>query len=493
MDHGRSEVSPGRLSGRGQIDAFLREANPVEAIVLWLGGEDSARTGGTRGNLVRRLTHDVSVIDALLSEQVSVILRHPEFQKLEAAWRGLSYLTEEADLVEGIKIKLLSTSWAEVSRDMTRAMEFDQSQLFRKVYTEEFGMPGGEPIGLLVGDYEIQHQPSPDHPSDDVPVLQGLTEVAAAAFAPLVMSASPGLFGIESFDELELPINLQSVFSSPEYTRWRSFRESEDSRFIALTLPRILLRLPYADNDDRVDGFRFKEISHDDGGASYLWGNSAFAFAAVVIRAFGNSGWLSDIRGVEVDRLAGGLVLGLTADSHATDRAGLVPKPVTDIQISDGLDKDLTDFGLLSLSACKDTELAAFYSSPSIQKPKVYDRAVATTNARISATLQHVLCTSRFAHYLKVMARDKVGTFLTADDVQRYLNSWLLNYCTQADDASADIKARYPLREGNVQVRERPGRPGDYLCTIHLMPHYQFDQVVSSVELVTQLSGTRAS
>lgn len=483
----------GLVSSRGGIDAFLRRANPLEAIAVWLGVDDLSHSGYDLEGLLRRLSHDVSMIDALLSEQVSAILHHTEFQKLEAVWRGLSYLTEEADQAEGVKIKVLSASWTEVSRDMNRAMEFDQSQLFRKVYTEEFGMPGGEPIGLLIGDYEVQHQSSPDHRSDDIPVLQGLAEVAAAAFSPFIAGVSPGLLGIESFDELELPINLQAVFSSPEYTRWRSFRENEDSRFLALTLPRIMLRRPHGDNDGRADGFRFQEVVADDQGSGYLWGNAAFAFAAVVIRSFGASGWLSDIRGVEVDRLAGGLVLGLPGDSYETDREGLVPKPATDVQISDGLDKDLAEFGLLSLSACKDTELAAFYSSPSLQKPKVYDKAVATTNARISATLQHVLCTSRFAHYLKVMARDKVGSFLTATEVERFLNTWLLNYCTQADDASADIKARYPLREGNVQVKERPGRPGDYLCTIYLKPHYQFDQVVSSVELVTQLSGTRAS
>ena len=473
------------------IDRFLGAASPVEALRIWLGDQDLAALIDNPRDLARRLNRDVALLDGVLSEQVNAILHHKTFQRLEATWRSLSYLADCAEGIETAKIKTLNVSWADLARDIARAMEFDQSQLFRKVYSEEFGMPGGEPISILIGDYEVQHRPSKNHPTDDIDVLQGVAQVAAAAFAPFIAGASPAMFGLDLFGDLEQPLNLRSIFAQPEYGRWRSFRGNEDSRFIGLTVPRIILRRPYADDGSREDGFRFQEETDGDGPEGYLWGRGSIAFAAVVIRAFGESGWLADIRGVETDRLGGGVVENLPIPSYQSDAPGVVLKYGTEVEITDQLSRDLDEFGFLPLTHCRDTAYAAFYGSSSVQRPKVYDSTIATQNARLSATMQHVLCTSRFSHYLKVMTRDKTGSIISPQEVEIYLNSWLLQYCSADDDATPEMKARYPLREASVQVREREGKPGEYLCTIHLRPHFQFDQIVSSIKLVTQLSAGR--
>ena len=480
----------GGSKGIDAFAAFLREEDFALALYRWYG-EAQVRDGlSNRLGFVRRLNQDISVIDALMAEQLQMILHHPAFQKLESAWRGVRYLTERDGHGDGVKIKVLNVSWREISRDVSRAAAFDQSQMFKKIYSDEFGMAGGEPIGLLVGDYEIRHRPMPDYRLDDLATLEGLGHAAAAAFAPVIVAASPALFGLDHIADIEQPLDYEAIFSQPEYHRWRSFQKREDARFIAVALPRVLMRQPYDDRGHRVDGFRFAEDLDADDAGSYLWANPAFAFASVAMRAFRETGWLADVRGVVPDVISSGLVTGLPLIDMTTDRPGLILKSVTEARISDAIDRELTDLGFLTLSASRETGDAAFYGSSTIQTAKIHDRKIATSNARLSASLQHILCASRFAHYVKVQARDRIGGFLMADELSHMLNSWLLGYCNASENIGPELSARYPLRNAGVQVKEQPGQPGSFLCKIHLEPQFQFDHVASSVNLVTELMQT---
>jgi type VI secretion system ImpC/EvpB family protein len=470
------------------LDEFLREPSPREALLRWLAWRAPDAEHFSKDEVVRLLGRDVARLDALLTRQVNAILHHPRFQRLEASWRGLRYLTEQADGAENVKIRVLSVSWSEIARDLERAIEFDQSQLFRKVYNDEFGTPGGEPFGLLLGDYEIRPRPSAEHPVDDVAALGAISQVAAAAFAPFVAGVHPSMFGLDQFSELEQPLHLDKTFNQLEYLKWNAFRQTEDARFVGLTLPRVLMRLPYEDDGSRVDGFRFHEDVASPDRSAYLWGNAAYAFGAVVVRAFAETGWLAGIRGVERDALKGGLAPGLPVHCFSTDRHGVAPKCSTDVVVGDFQEQELSELGFISLCHCADTEFSAFYGNHSVQIPKRYDEAAATMNARISAMLQYMLCVSRFAHYLKVAARDKIGAFSEAHECEDYLNHWLQQYVTSDSEAPTEVKARYPLREASVRVREHPGKPGSYLCVAHLWPHLELDEATSTLKVTTELS-----
>jgi type VI secretion system ImpC/EvpB family protein len=469
---------------------FLAEPSPLKALALWVG-EERLRALRDKTALRNLLSRDIARIDALLSEQVNAILHHPQFQGLEASWRGLRYLVEGADPEEGIKVRVLSVSWKELARDAERAAEFDQSQLWRKIYNEEFGMPGGEPFGVLIGDYELRHRPAADHPIDDLDVLESISHVAAAAFAPFLAAASPALLGLESFNQLERPMELGKIFQHEEYLRWRSFRDSEDSRFVGLTLPRVLMRLPYRADGSRADGFRFHEDVEGPDSRKYLWGNAAYAFGAVLLRAFTESRWLAEIRGVKRDELGGGLVTGLPVHSFGMEAAGVAGKCSTELTITDQQEKELGDLGFVPLCHLKDTEHCAFYGNASVQKPKTYTEIAATMNARISSMLQYMLCVSRFAHYLKVRTQYKIGGFTEAQMLEDDLNRWINDYVAPDAEASPAVKAKFPLREAQVQVKEAPGRPGSYQCVMHLMPHYQLDTVTASVSLKTEMGPGR--
>jgi len=423
-----------------------------------------------------------------LSRQLNAILHHARFQGLEASWRGVAYLLARAEGSESVKVKLLNVSWAEVCRDLERAIEFDQTQVFLKVYSEEFGMPGGEPYGLLVGDYEVQHRRSADHPTDDVAALQALSGVAAAAFSPFIVGCSPAFLGLDSFRGLGLPIDLRTAFRGPEYARWRSLQATEDSRFIAITLPQVLMRLPYRDDGSRVDGFRFREEVEDPGNTGYLMGNAVYAFASLVIRAYMTSGWFAEIRGTPRDALAGGIVEDLPVEWFGTDAPGLAIRYSTDVSISEYQERELSDLGLIPLCKVKNTRLSAFYSNQSLQVPATYTTLVASVNSRLSAMLQYVLCVSRFSHFIKIIGRDRVGSYTTAQECEAFLQKWLTKHCLGSNDPSPEMRARYPLHSGKVQVRDVPGKPGTYTCTVHLQPHFQFDAIVSAFKLVTELA-----
>jgi type VI secretion system ImpC/EvpB family protein len=450
----------------------------------------------TREQIIRRVGREIARLDELIARQVNAILHHPAFQKLEASWRGLKYLVETLPEDNTVKLKVLSLTWAELVADQGRALEFDQSHLFRKVYEAEFGHPGGEPYGLLLGDYTIHHQPP-----DDLETLAKVAGVSAAAFAPFITGVHPSFFGLDRFTELERSLDLPKIFEQLDYIKWRGLRQAEDSRFVGLTLPHILLRLPYGTPGAPRDALGLREDVAGPDRSKYLWGNSVYAFGAVVIRSFVHSQWLADIRGVRtgVDSHGtrvclddAGLVSGLPVHSFATDRLGVAIKCTTDVIITDSQEKGISELGFIPLCHCHDTEFSAFYSNQSIQKPATYDDPRASANARLSVMLQYMLCVARFAHYIKVIARDMTGSMVTAETCEDELRKWLQNYVTGSDSAGPETKARYPLREARVQVRELPDRPGSYTCQIHLRPHYQLDQMFMSVRLSTKLAEGRS-
>ncbi|MDB5306037.1 MAG: type secretion protein [Gemmataceae bacterium] len=479
-----------RTEPAGRLDQFLRETDPAEAVRLWFGAIPEKWKDDLKRRLVRALNQDVGRLDDLISVQLNAVLHHHEFQKLEAAWRGLWFLADSVPEGAHVKVRVLNASWKELVKDQERALEFDQSHLFRKVYNDEFGTPGGEPFGLLVGNYDVCHRPFPDHPTDDVATLRGISAVAAAAFAPFVTGVDPRFLELDSFTGLELPMDVGRTFEQLDYLKWRQFREAEDARFVGLVLPRVLYRRPYGDDPGRADGFEFREDTAAPDRAGYLWGNPAFALAAVTVRAFAETAWLADIRGTRPEVENGGRVVGLPAVGYGTG-TGETPRSVTDAHITDVREKELTDLGFIPLCHTPGAAEAAFYTTPSAQHPKAFTDPVATANARLSAMLQYILCVSRFAHYLKVMIRDRVGSYTTPESVEDSLNKWLVGYVVANDNASPETKARYPLREGKAQVREIEGKPGAYQCSIYLRPHFQLDQVSAGIRLTTQLS-TRA-
>ncbi len=471
------------------LDGFLEEPDAGRALIKWFGaGSQWLRRPLSRRRLLHALDRDIAALDRALSAQVNAILHEPRFQRLEASWRGLVYLVTESETDERIWLRVLSLGWTELCRDLERAMEFDQSQLFAKVYSEEFGMPGGVPFGVLIGDYEVQHRRTPGHPTDDVAALKALSHVAAAAFAPIMLGCSPIMLGVDNFAGLGVPVDLTGTFRHVDYARWNSFQDSEDARFVGLVLPRVLMREPHRDVSHRIDRFRFHEEAAARDVDRYLWGTAVYAFAGVLIRAFSQFGWFADIRGAPRDRLAGGMVTNLPVACFATDRIGVVPRYSTDVAVSERQEMELSGLGFVPLSHCHDTPFSAFFANQSAQRAKRYDRPAATINAQLSAMLQYILCVSRFSHYIKVIGRDRVGALGTPGEVQSMLSRWLQRYITANENAPAEEKARYPLSEASVQVREVEGRPGNYHCTIHLKPHFQLDQVVSSFKLVTELA-----
>ena len=462
------------------LERFLGAQDPAAALAAYTEGY-----GGSALPVALWLSRQVALIDEQIEEQLNAILHAPAFKAMEARWRGLQALVDEATPYDNVRVRVLDVSWREICRDLDRAAEFDQSQLFNLIYSNEFGTPGGEPFGVLLGDYYIAHRPYDDHAHDDVDALRALTQIAAASFAPLVLAAAPQLFGIDTFAELSPTINFVNIFKQAEYLKWRSLRELEDARFIAVTLPGVLLRHPYREEQHTRGGLRFNEHCADV--EDYLWGNGAFALGTILIREFGEVGWFSHIRGMPRDHLGGGMVTHFKPlpQRVSGDQRHHILTPVL---ITDGMERELAELGLMSLCHCYETPFAAFHSNPSLQQARQHSDKGASANARISAMLQQILCASRFAHYIKVLIRDKVGSFLTEQDCERYLQRWLEQYTTGRDDLSWEMRARYPLRSARVLVRELPGKPGTYSCVIHLKPHYVADQLVSELKLTTELA-----
>jgi type VI secretion system protein ImpC len=419
----------------------------------------------------------IAQIDHLLSIQVNEIMHHAAFQKLEASWRGLKYLLDQSETNDKLKIKVLNVSKRELLKDLQRAPEFDQSALFKKVYEEEFGVFGGAPFAAMIGDYQFGKGP------EDIELLERISQTAAGAHAPFLSAASPEFFNLESYANLDAPRDLSKVFDNTEYAKWKSFRQSEDSRYVGLTAPRMLLRLPYGRKTKQVEAFQYEEDVDGTDHEKYLWGNSAYALGTRLTNAFALYGWCAAIRGVE----GGGLVEGLPVHNFYTDDGDLAMKCPTEVQITDRREKEMADQGFIPLVHSKGNDFAAFFSVQSCQKPKLYDKDAANANARLSTQLPYIFAVSRFAHYLKAMMRDKLGSFMSRSDCERFLNQWIQNYVTPDDTASPIVKASHPLREARIDVAEVPGKPGVYRATAFLRPHFQLDELSVGLRLVADV------
>ena len=432
-------------------------------------------------NLAATIDARVAELDRLISAQLSAVMHAPQFQKLESSWTGLNYLVRNSATGQNLKIKMLNATKRELVKDFQSALEFDQSTMFKKIYEEEFGTFGGAPFGALLGDFEITRQP------EDMYFIEQMSHVAAAAHAPFISSASPELFGLETYSDLGKPRDLSKVFDTAEYSKWKTFRESEDSRYVGLTLPRFLGRLPFNPADGATtEGFNFVEDVDGTDHQKYLWCNAAYAFGTKLTGAFEDYGWCAAIRGVE----GGGLVEDLPTHTFKTDEGEVALKCPTEIAITDRREKELSDLGFISLVHCKNTDYAAFFGAQSAQKPRKYNNDAANANAVLSAQLQYIFAVSRIAHYMKAMMRDKIGSFTAASHVEDFLNRWLTQYVLLDDNASQEQKAQFPLREASVQVSEVPGRPGVYRAVSFLRPHFQLDELSVSLRLVAELPGS---
>jgi type VI secretion system protein ImpC len=419
----------------------------------------------------------IAQIDHLLSIQLNEILHHASFQKLEASWPGLKYLLDQSETSDKLKIKVLNVNKKELLRDLQRAPEFDQSALFKKVYEEEYGVFGGSPFGALIGDYEFNRTP------EDIELLEKVAQVASAAHAPFLSAAAPEILNMDSFTNIDAPRDMAKIFDSTEYAKWKSFRQSDDSRYVGLCLPHILMRLPYGKDNKTIETFNYEEGVDGSDHGKYLWGNAAYALGARLTNAFAMYGWCASIRGVE----GGGLVEGLPTHTFATDEGDVALKCPTEAPITDRREKELADLGFVPLVHCKGTDYAAFFSAQSAQKQKLYDNEAANANARLSTQLPYILAISRFAHYMKAMMRDKIGSFMSRSECESFLNSWILQYTVGNDNVSAAVKAQRPLRDARIEVSEVPGKPGVYRAVAFLKPHFQLDELTVSLRLVAEL------
>jgi len=458
----------------------------VEQAVLTLAQQALSQTNLISADVLMSVEAMIAELDRKLSQEVNMILHHPEFQKLESAWRGLHYLVNNTESDEMLKISVMNISKLDVGKTLKKfkGTSWDQSPLFKKIYEEEFGQFGGEPFGCLVGDYYFDHSPP------DVELLGEMSKVAAAAHTPFIAAASPTLMQMNSWQELANPRDLTKIFTTPEYAPWRSLRGSEDSRYIGLAMPRFLARLPYGAKTSPVEDFDFEEETAGGDHAAYAWANSAYAMAVNINRSFKMWGWCTRIRGVE----SGGAVEGLPTHTFPTDEGGVAMKCPTEIAISDRREAELAKNGFMPLLHRKNSDFAAFIGAQSLQKPAEYDDPDATANANLSARLPYLFACCRFAHYLKCIARDKVGTFKERDDMSRWLNKWIMNYVDgDPANSSEEVKSRKPLAAAEVTVEEIPGNPGYYSSKFFLRPHYQLEGLTVSLRLVSTLPSQKVA
>ncbi|UCX04440.1 type VI secretion system contractile sheath large subunit [Shewanella glacialimarina] len=482
--------TPQKLKNKHLVERFLRESDSTRSLLLWLENSHHSLTLFDKTSVLPFLLKAIDQIDKQLEQQINAIIHHASFQALEASWRGVLYLVEQQnmhDKDQKVKVKMLDCCWQTLSKDINKAIEFDQSEFFKLIYNNEYDMSGGEPFGALIGDYQISHKNRPGVSMSDIDVLKDISRTAAAAFAPFIASASPSLFGADDFSDLSAHMNIGKIFEQQEYIKWNSLRKMDDARFIGLTLPNILMRSPYLIDGTRSEGFKFKE-SIKNPKKDHLWGNAAYAFGGVIIRAFSESGWFGQIRGLEPGARKKGLVCDLAVCQYETDLYRKRNKPSIDLLISDKAEKALSDLGFIPLSPVSGCEHLVFYSNASVQQPPKYELLEDSINAKLSSMLQYILCVSRFAHYIKVIGREKIGSLQSAEACQRDLQLWLHKYTTASEVSSEDVRSQYPLRNAQVQVREMRGKPGHYYSIIQLQPHFQLDQMVSSIKLVTELT-----
>ncbi len=459
-----------RERGQDLIQALVNEA--MAGTVVW------------QRSVTKTIDRAIEQLDAAMSKQLAAIMHRPELQKLEGTWRGLNYLVMNSETGKDMQIRVLNIPKRELFKDLDRAIEFDQSQMFKKMYETEFGMPGGTPYGALIGDYEFTNHP------EDIDILSKMSQIGAASFCPFLTAAAPELFSLDDYTQLAKPRDLQKTFLDIKYTKWNSFRESEDSRFVVMTMPRVLSRLPYGASTRTIDEFKYEEVELDDRGNAkpvphdhYTWMNSSYVLGARLTDSFAKNAWCTAIRGAE----NGGKVEGLPAHIFMSDDGDADLKCPTEIGITDRREKELSDLGFLAINHYKNQDYAVFFGAQTTQKPKKYDRPEATANAAISARLPYIMATSRIAHFLKVIARDKIGSFMERQDMEDFLKRWIARYICADEKPTAEMKAQYPLAAADIQVKEIPGKPGSYNAIAWLRPWLQLEELTASLRLVAAL------
>ena len=473
----------------GLLDQMI-EATPqtersrAEDLIKTLVEEVGRGTVKIDKNIVKTINSMIKGIDAVVSKQLAAIMHDPKFQKLEGTWRGLHYLVQNSETSKDLKIRVINCSKKELAKDLERAVEFDQSEAFKKLYESEFGQPGGEPYGALIGDYEISNSP------DDMDMIGRMSQVAAAAFCPFITSPAADMFGFKDWTEMSKPRDLEKIFEDPEHLKWRAFRDSEDSRFVTMTMPRVLARLPYGTNTKPIEEFNYEEVELSADGKpitvahdNYCWMNASYVLGARLTAAFSEHSFCVAIRGVE----GGGKVEGLPAHIFKSDDGDSDLKCPTEVGITDRREAELSKLGFLPLCHFKNTDYAVFFGAQTCQKAKKYDRPEATANAAISARLPYMMATSRFAHFLKVIARDKIGSFMEREDCEKWLNRWIMNYVSSDANPDQDTKAKYPLREARVEVVDIPGQPGAYNAVCYMRPWLQLEELTTSMRMVASV------
>jgi type VI secretion system protein ImpC len=425
----------------------------------------------------KMINQRIADLDALISKQLNEVMHAEEFQKIEGSWRGLKYLVDQTETSTSLKIKLMNASKKDIFKDLDNAVEFDQSQLFKKIYEEEYGTLGGNPFGTLIGDYEFGRSPQ------DVSLLEKMSGIASTSHAPFISAAAPSLFNFESFTELSGPRDLEKIFDNDAYIKYNMFRKSDDSRYVGLCLPHVLTRLPYGEKTVPVEEFNFEEDVDGRDHKKYLWSNAAYALGARLTDAFARHEWCAAIRGVE----GGGLVEGLPTHVFETDDGDIATKCPTEIAITDRRENELAKLGFIPLSYYKGTDRAVFMGAQSTQKPQLYLDDDANANSRLSTQLQYMFACSRFAHFLKTMMRDKIGSFMSRDQCESFLNKWISHYVLLDDMAAQDLKAKFPLRDARIEVSEVAGKPGAYTAVAFLRPHFQLEALGVSLRLVAKL------
>ena len=497
----RRDVLAGRFFGSApatsQVAAFVASSDARHDLSLWFGPGALASLAAQSEPLAAvraALDRDIAALDVMISSQVDAVLRHPRTRRLEGSWRGLQWLVESLPRTSTrVRVKVLHAKWAEVCRDIERALEFDQSHLFGKVYEEQFGTAGGEPFSLIAGDYEVRHRPSHTNPTDDIGALSGLASIAAASFSPMILSAAPELLGLDSFSDLGSSVDPADALRDADHIRWRQLSTREDLRFIGVALPRMLARAPWVDDGSRADCFRFSHYSPDPD--DRVWMSPVYGFARVAVRAFDRFSWPADVRGANVDHeAAGGVLDNLPFERFFSDLAYEPPgRAPLEVALSDAQETLVSEASLIPLSALDGLSEACFGLLPSLHKPPRMSSVIGDTNQRLSAQFNTLMCVSRFAHCVKLMGRDMTGSFMDPEDVQQRLQKWLSGFIGGAGMASFESTARYPLLDAQVEVRERRGAPGVYNCTVQLKPHHQLDEVGASFRLVTEFSQRNAT
>ena len=461
----------------------VQKQSAVQTAVRTLAEQALAASGLVSDDAIKSISALIAEIDKKMSEQISLIIHHEDFKALEGTWRGLKHLVSNTETDETLKIRVMNVSKKEVQKSLKKfdGAAFDQNPLFKKLYEDEFGSPGGQPYGCLIGDYYF------DHSAEDVKMLGGMAQIAAAMHAPFISAVAPSVMAMDSWRELGNPRDLTKIFQTAEYASWRSLRESDDARYLGLAMPRFLSRIPYGSKTSPVEDFYFEEDTEGADHNKYIWSNAAYAMGVNIARSFKLYGWCARIRGTE----SGGMVEGLPVHTFPTDDGGVDMKCPTEIAITDRREAELAKSGFMPLSHYKNTDYAVFMGAQSLQKPTTYDDPDATANANLAARLPYLFATCRFAHYLKCMVRDKIGSFKERGDMESWLNKWISNYVTENPNATEEQKSRFPLSEAHVEVAEVAGNPGYYTSKFYLRPHFQLEGLTVSLRLVTKLPSAK--